>query len=120
MALLVSAGFNAVGVRLDDVEMIPCVSQGAAPLGRELTVTEGLDALEQAMLGDSAQVGIIRADWPRLCASHDNPAERKFFAHLGALQMAAPTSVKRSAISSAARELSDFSSMSMGLNLVPP
>ena len=30
---------GAVGVSLDGVEMLPCVSQGAAPLGRELTVT---------------------------------------------------------------------------------
>ena len=30
---------GAVGVRLDGVEMLPCVSQGAAPLGREMTVT---------------------------------------------------------------------------------
>ena len=28
-----------VGVRLDGVEMLPCVSQGAAPLGREVTIT---------------------------------------------------------------------------------
>lgn len=32
-------GEGAVGVRLDGVEMLPCVSQGAAPLGPELTVT---------------------------------------------------------------------------------
>jgi small ligand-binding sensory domain FIST len=30
---------GAVGVRLEGVEMLPCVSQGAAPLGRELTIT---------------------------------------------------------------------------------
>jgi small ligand-binding sensory domain FIST len=30
---------GAVGVRLDDVELLPCVSQGATPLGPELTVT---------------------------------------------------------------------------------
>jgi small ligand-binding sensory domain FIST len=30
---------GAVGVRLTGVEMLPCVSQGAAPLGRELTIT---------------------------------------------------------------------------------
>lgn len=32
---------GAVGVRLDGVEMLPCVSQGAAPLGPELTITAG-------------------------------------------------------------------------------
>jgi small ligand-binding sensory domain FIST len=30
---------GAVGVSFDGVEMLPCVSQGAAPLGRELTIT---------------------------------------------------------------------------------
>jgi small ligand-binding sensory domain FIST len=30
---------GAVGVRLDGVEIIPCVSQGATPLGPELTIT---------------------------------------------------------------------------------
>jgi small ligand-binding sensory domain FIST len=30
---------GAVGVRLDGVELLPCVSQGAAPVGPELTVT---------------------------------------------------------------------------------
>jgi small ligand-binding sensory domain FIST len=30
---------GAVGVRLDDVEILPCVSQGAAPIGPELTIT---------------------------------------------------------------------------------
>jgi small ligand-binding sensory domain FIST len=30
---------GAVGVRMDDVEVLPCVSQGATPLGPELTIT---------------------------------------------------------------------------------
>src|SRR5918995_208646 len=30
---------GAVGVRLDGVEMLPCVSQGATPIGPELTIT---------------------------------------------------------------------------------
>ncbi len=30
---------GAVGVCLDGVEMLPCVSQGAAPFGREMTIT---------------------------------------------------------------------------------
>jgi small ligand-binding sensory domain FIST len=33
------AGAGAVGVRFDGVEVLPCVSQGAAPVGPELTVT---------------------------------------------------------------------------------
>ncbi len=32
---------GAVGVRLDGLEVLPCVSQGAAPVGPELTVTAG-------------------------------------------------------------------------------
>jgi small ligand-binding sensory domain FIST len=32
-------GGGAVGVRLDGVELLPCVSQGAAPFGPELTIT---------------------------------------------------------------------------------
>lgn len=31
---------GAVGVRFDDVEMLPCVSQGAIPVGPEMTITE--------------------------------------------------------------------------------
>ncbi len=34
-------GEGAVGVRLDGVEMLPMVSQGAAPIGPELTITAG-------------------------------------------------------------------------------
>jgi small ligand-binding sensory domain FIST len=30
---------GAVGVRLEGVDLLPCVSQGAAPLGREVTIT---------------------------------------------------------------------------------
>jgi small ligand-binding sensory domain FIST len=32
---------GAVGVRLDGVELLPCVSQGATPIGPELTITAG-------------------------------------------------------------------------------
>ena len=37
---------GAVGVRFDGVEILPCVSQGAAPIGPELTITacEGLSS----------------------------------------------------------------------------
>ncbi|MDA0182153.1 FIST C-terminal domain-containing protein [Solirubrobacter phytolaccae] len=34
-------GEGAVGIRLDGVEMLPAVSQGAAPIGPELTITAG-------------------------------------------------------------------------------
>lgn len=36
---VVSGG--AIGVRLDGVELLPCVSQGATPIGPELTITAG-------------------------------------------------------------------------------
>jgi small ligand-binding sensory domain FIST len=41
---------GAVGIRLDGVELLPCVSQGAAPLGPEVTITraEGNIILELA------------------------------------------------------------------------
>jgi len=32
---------GAVGIRFDGVELLPCVSQGAAPVGPELTITAG-------------------------------------------------------------------------------
>jgi len=41
---------GAVGVRFDGVEILPCVSQGAAPLGPELTIT----ACEGAIIGELA------------------------------------------------------------------
>jgi len=77
---LLEAG--AVGVRLDDVDVLPCVSQGAAPLGPEMTITgaeghvitslagvpaldkvrevvEGLDERERDMVAHGLLVGIV-------------------------------------------------------------
>ena len=73
---------GAVGVRLDGLEVLPCVSQGAAPIGPELTVTAGegnlilelagrpalerlreaveaLDQEEQEMLAGGLLLGIV-------------------------------------------------------------
>jgi small ligand-binding sensory domain FIST len=73
---------GAVGLRLDGVDVLPCVSQGARPVGPELTITaaEGqivhelagrnalmklrevvdeLDPLEQAVLGQGLLLGIV-------------------------------------------------------------
>jgi small ligand-binding sensory domain FIST len=73
---------GAVGVSLHDVEMLPCVSQGAAPLGRELTITAaegnviyelagkpavetiervigGLDLRERALIAGGLLLGIV-------------------------------------------------------------
>jgi small ligand-binding sensory domain FIST len=73
---------GAVGVVLDDVELLPCVSQGAAPLGPELTITAadgnvieelagrpavetlqrvaaGLTGREQALISGGVLMGIV-------------------------------------------------------------
>src|SRR5205807_4665302 len=46
---VVSAG--AVGVRFAGVELLPCVSQGAAPVGPELTITACERNLIQELAG---------------------------------------------------------------------
>jgi small ligand-binding sensory domain FIST len=83
---------GAVGLRLDGIELLPCVSQGAAPVGPELTVTaaegnviselagrpalqalrrvlEDLPSGERAMLGGGLLLGIVvdrgHADYER-------------------------------------------------------
>ena len=73
---------GAVGVRLDGVEVLPLVSQGARPIGPELTITaaegqiiqelagrnallklrevvDGLDPVDQAILGQGLLLGIV-------------------------------------------------------------
>jgi small ligand-binding sensory domain FIST len=73
---------GAVGVTLRGVELLPCVSQGAAPLGRELTITAaeenviyelagrpaiktieqviaGLDVRERALIAGGLLLGIV-------------------------------------------------------------
>ena len=73
---------GAVGLRLDGVEVLPCVSQGASPVGPELTVTaaegnviseldgrpalevlrdalEALPASERALLGGGLLLGVV-------------------------------------------------------------
>lgn len=45
---------GAVGVCLDGVEIIPCVSQGAAPLGREVTITAAQDNIVYELAGRPA------------------------------------------------------------------
>jgi NADPH:quinone reductase-like Zn-dependent oxidoreductase/aryl carrier-like protein len=72
----------------------------------ELTAAEGLQALQRALKGGEAQVGVIRADWSQLNETLENAAERRFFAHLGSPR-ASTQSVERSAKSTAARELRD-------------
>jgi small ligand-binding sensory domain FIST len=45
---------GAVGVCLNGVEILPCVSQGAAPLGREMTVTAAEDNIIYELAGRPA------------------------------------------------------------------
>ncbi|HEX8121952.1 MAG TPA: FIST N-terminal domain-containing protein [Solirubrobacteraceae bacterium] len=45
---------GAVGVRLDGVEMLPCVSQGAAPVGPELTITAAEGQIISELAGQPA------------------------------------------------------------------
>jgi small ligand-binding sensory domain FIST len=52
---------GAVGLRLDGVEVLPCVAQGAQPIGPELTVTDGEDNLIRALAGRPALEAVRRA-----------------------------------------------------------
>ncbi|MEA2170457.1 MAG: hypothetical protein QOF76_3757, partial [Solirubrobacteraceae bacterium] len=45
---------GAVGVRFDGVDVLPCVSQGAAPLGPELTITAAEGNIIQELAGQPA------------------------------------------------------------------
>jgi small ligand-binding sensory domain FIST len=45
---------GAVGVRFDGVELLPCVSQGATPIGPELTITAGEGRIIQELAGRPA------------------------------------------------------------------
>jgi small ligand-binding sensory domain FIST len=45
---------GAVGVRFDGVEILPCVSQGAAPIGPELTITAGSGGIIEELAGRPA------------------------------------------------------------------
>ena len=49
-------GAGMVGARFDGVEMLPCVSQGAAPLGPELTITRAEGHVIHELAGKSALV----------------------------------------------------------------
>jgi small ligand-binding sensory domain FIST len=45
---------GAVGVRFDGIELLPCVSQGATPIGPELTITAGEGRVIQELAGRPA------------------------------------------------------------------
>jgi NAD(P)-dependent dehydrogenase (short-subunit alcohol dehydrogenase family)/acyl carrier protein len=48
----------------------------------ELTIAEGLGALERLLDQPLAQVGVIRADWPSVADSLESAAERRFLERL--------------------------------------
>jgi small ligand-binding sensory domain FIST len=45
---------GTVGVRFDDVELLPCVSQGATPVGPEMTITEAEGNVISELAGQPA------------------------------------------------------------------
>jgi len=45
---------GAVGLRFDGIELLPCVSQGATPIGPELTITAGEGRVIQELAGRPA------------------------------------------------------------------
>ncbi len=45
---------GAIGVRFDGIELLPCVSQGATPIGPELTITAGEGRIIQELAGRPA------------------------------------------------------------------
>jgi small ligand-binding sensory domain FIST len=52
---------GAVGVCLNGIEMIPCVSQGAAPVGREMTITAAEENVIHELAGRPAVEAIEQA-----------------------------------------------------------
>ena len=56
---------GAIGVRFDGVELLPCVSQGATPIGPALTITSGEGRLIKELDGRPA-LGALRAVLARL------------------------------------------------------
>jgi small ligand-binding sensory domain FIST len=56
---------GAIGVRFDGVELLPCVSQGATPIGPELEITSGEGRLIKE-LGGRPALGALRAVLERL------------------------------------------------------
>jgi small ligand-binding sensory domain FIST len=52
---------GAVGLRLDDLELLPCVSQGAAPVGPEMTVTAAEGHVIHELAGRPALVRLREA-----------------------------------------------------------
>jgi small ligand-binding sensory domain FIST len=65
---------GAVGVSLQGVEMLPCVSQGAAPLGREVTITAAHGNVIQELAGRPALETV------QLIVSELSPRERALIA----------------------------------------
>ena len=69
---VVSGG--AIGVRFDGIELLPCVSQGATPIGPELTITAGEGRSIQELAGRPARAAL------RSVIAELGEAERKILA----------------------------------------
>jgi small ligand-binding sensory domain FIST len=67
-------GQGAVGVVFEDVEIVPCVSQGAAPVGREVTITAAEGNVIRQLAGRPALETI------ELLVSELSPRERRLVA----------------------------------------
>ncbi|MCW3066067.1 MAG: hypothetical protein JWN32_3239 [Solirubrobacterales bacterium] len=52
---------GAVGLRLDDLELLPCVSQGAAPIGPEMTITAAEGHVIHELAGKAALLRLREA-----------------------------------------------------------
>jgi small ligand-binding sensory domain FIST len=52
---------GAVGILLEDIELLPCVSQGAAPIGPELTITAAEGNVIHELAGRPALATVERA-----------------------------------------------------------
>ena len=66
---------GAVGVALQGVEMLPCVSQGAAPFGREVTITAAEGNVIHELAGRPA-LETVRADHLGPVGPRARPARR--------------------------------------------
>lgn len=66
---------GAIGLRFDGVELLPCVSQGATPIGPELEITSGDGRLIKE-LGGRPALGALRAVLERL-----DERERELLSH---------------------------------------
>jgi acyl transferase domain-containing protein/acyl carrier protein len=73
----------------------------------ELTIVEGLGALEHLLNQPMTQVGVIRADWPTVAASLESPTERRFLERLASTSPQMRSSAAQRIMPSPSRRVSD-------------